>query len=179
MDNKEKVLDIINDLRKKTEDIFKGIQLPNFYINYNLTSLDTLGAVKHDLNEMRLNEYLLNENFSLYISEIVEHEFAHFVVRALYPKQYNKERKKNITSHGFEFKEVCKKLKIKGHHASTSAFDNSPYLNSLTKKSTRWSYACSCDTEHFISTRKHNLIQNGKDYLCVNCETSIFYIQNV
>jgi len=174
LDNKIKLILRIEELKIETQKKFKGLILPDFYIEYSLNSVDIFGLARHDLNEMTLNEYLLNENPELYISEIVEHEFAHFVVRALYPTRINNGKK--VTPHGKEFKYVCKKLGIKSSAATTDAFENSPYILSKEKKLNRWNYVCGCSTPHNISTRKHNLIQNkNRIYLCIDCNKEIVF----
>jgi len=136
-----------------------------FNINYKLDSVRALGTYHAGTKTMSLNANLLKEYGTLYIEDVVVHEFAHAVIGLLYPTRMNGYRK--VTAHGREFKAVCSHFGIDGK-ATTSLFNDSITM----KKSnvTRFSYSCNCGYNHQLTKIKHNKVLRGSSYRCSMCK---------
>lgn len=169
---KAKVQAKINELSKRVEGRCK---LPTIIVKYDLKSKRVLGSVLHNnfmnITTMRLNEGLLKEFGDKYINEVVVHEFAHIVVRSMYPTGVN--RGKKVNAHGKEFKNVCSFFGIEGK-STTSLFTNSETLKSAvpTKSRKFFVHRCAC-SEHPVGATVHNKIICGARYMCKNCKTDL------
>jgi len=143
----------------------------DYDVVYTLKSVRALGqfyqssAYGETINYIELNKELLLEFGDTYITAVVIHEFAHAVVRNLYPTGRN--GYKRVMPHGKEFKAVCSHFGISGK-ASTSLFSGSTILES--KRKNTHTYYCACDT-HNLSTVRHNKILRGTaTYRCNKCK---------
>ena len=139
-----------------------------FKIDYKLDSARALGTYHPGTKVMSLNEKLLKEYGTLYIEDVVIHEFAHAVIGMLYPTRMNGYRK--VQPHGKEFKIICSHFGVDGK-ATTSLFNDSTSM----KKSTiaRFSYSCDCGYDHQLSKIKHNKVLRGAGYRCGMCKTKL------
>lgn len=142
-----------------------------YNLSYDLDSVNTLGMFVPKTKTMRLNIKLLKEYRKLYIDDVVVHEFAHMVVRALYPTRMNGYRK--VTDHGREFKAVCSWFGIDGK-ATTPLFNDSKTMKK-SKPSNTFTYSCSCENRtHELSKIRHNKIRYGKaSYRCSICKEDL------
>lgn len=164
-----KVSDKVIELKKIMREVYPGVKVPTFTIDYSLNSSKTLGRANHVQSTMSLNEKILNEFGDLYIDEIVVHEFAHFVVKALYPFGMNSATRRRVMPHGKEFKKVCAVFGISGK-STTNLFSESKVLEEKKSTLKRHPYHCGCRI-HEVSTRKHNLIQNkNRVRICKLCK---------
>jgi SprT protein len=139
-----------------------------FNIDYKLDSVRTLGSYHPGTKTMSLNANLLKEFGTLYIDDIVVHEFAHAVVAKLFPNGLN--GRKKVMPHGKEFKAVCSHFGIDGR-ATTSLFNNSKSMKKSNKLT--FSYTCDCGHDHQLSKTKHNRILKGTNYLCGLCKSRL------
>jgi len=143
-----------------------------YEVQYTLKSIRALGQFYqttirgNKINIIELNKELLLEYGDTYINEVVIHEFAHAVVRNIYPTGRNGYKK--VMPHGKEFKAICSHFGISGK-STTSLFSDSAMLESKRKSNT-FTYYCACDT-HKLSTTRHNKIQRGTaSYRCNKCK---------
>jgi predicted SprT family Zn-dependent metalloprotease len=139
-----------------------------FNVDYKLDSVRTLGTYHPGTKTMSLNANLLKEFGTLYIEDVVVHEFAHAVIAKLFPTKMNGWKK--VQAHGKEFKAVCSHFGIDGK-ATTSLFNDSKTMKKSTI--TRFSYTCDCGHDHQLSKIKHNKIRRGANYLCSMCKSRL------
>lgn len=100
------------------------------------------------------------EKYGNIFQDTVLHEIAHIIVRKTYPKA-----KQN---HGKEFRYVCSKI-------GCSGTTHADYVIDIKTKTKKHQYNCQCQ-KHYVSTRKHNVIQqNPKLYSCQVCKSDIKY----
>ena len=167
---KRKVELKLRELKRITKEIYgKDIDVT---VRYNLNSASVLGYYRHRNLSITLNEKLLLEFGDRYINEVFVHEFAHAVVRALYPTGWTKNNKR-IMPHGKEFKEVCRNFGIVGR-ATTLTFSDSKVLKEKREKNkqNRVELRCSCSS-HKVSKTIYNRVKAGIDYFCTDCGDSL------
>lgn len=154
----------IKTLKEIAEKNFKT-KIPEFQIDYDLNGTSSLGMVSYDLGfnkpRMRLHYNLLKEFGEQYINEVVTHEFAHIVIRNLFPTGFN--GRKKVNAHGTEFKAVCSHFGIVGK-STTGLFTHAESI----KKNNTFSYSCGCMV-HELSLVKHNRMKRGQFYKCSVC----------
>lgn len=105
-------------------------------------------------NELRFNSSLLQDNYALFIQEVVPHEVSHIICFQLYGK---------VKPHGKEWKSIMQN--VFGLLANI-------YHSMDTSKVTGYtfSYQCACDTVQ-LSIRRHNKVVRGKQqYQCKKCQ---------
>ena len=162
--NKTDVKTRIKELKAYALKIW-GLKV-SFNIDYKLDSVRTLGTYNSNTRTMSLNENLLKEYGTLYIEDVVVHEFAHAVIALKYPIRMN--GCKRVMAHGREFKAVCSHFGVDGK-ATTSLFNDS---KTMKKSNTvRFSYTCDCGYNHELSKIKHNKILRGNNYRCGMCKS--------
>jgi len=99
------------------------------------------------------------ENFS----ETIPHEVAHFIIDQIYGM-------KNVRPHGKEWKALMLDFGVEPKRAFSYSLEGIP-----TKMHKRHSYVCGC-MKFEITTRRHNMIQQGKaKYLCRECGGKLNY----
>lgn len=154
---------------------------PSMKIIYDLESVDTIGLAVHKTGSMRLNKHILLEFGDVYIDEIVVHEYAHFVVTAMY--RSGKIGYRRPMPHGKEFKAVCSHFGIDGKSTSKTFNDAQWFkykraqLNKNPKKV--FYYSCGCrNFFHELSTVRHNKIMKKTSRLkCKDCDTAIKFVK--
>ena len=167
---------LLNKVNEKISEMRSKFKVKDFNVAYDLKSVRTLCSVKFvgDDYTMNLNKTLLKEFEEVYINEVVVHEFAHIVIKSMFPNGY-KGRKK-VQGHGREWKRVCCMLGLLNPKSTTSLFSESVSLKS-TRKTKTYEYNCGCQT-HDITKRRHNLITNkGNKYLCTKCKNEIKFVK--
>ena len=165
IENKRKELDAIV-ARQWGQD-----KIPSFKLDLSKESVRWLGRVSYGHSKqstMQLQKGLLEQLGQKYIDEVFVHEYAHLVVRALYPSGMN--GYKRVNAHGREFKAVCSWFGIKGKATTSIANGIMPKSN---RRTTRVIPAkCSCMT-HMITNGMRNKIIMGESRICSKCRTRL------
>lgn len=110
-------------------------------------------------NQISLNPVLLIENRDAFIREIVPHEVAHLINRALHGPA--------VKPHGREWQSVMVALGLSPTRCHK--FDVS---NARVRTERRHTYRCKC-TSHSVSQRVINRILRGAIYRCCHCGSAI------
>jgi SprT protein len=110
---------------------------------------------------------LAEHNSEDFINQVVPHEVAHYVQRAVFG--YGSA----VKPHGKEWKHIMRAV-YKLQPDRCHSYDTS--VTKTKKRSVlRFSYACKCRT-HQITSVKHNRILSGKaNYVCNDCKTRIVH----
>lgn len=125
----------------------------------------TAGYSNYNNRELMFQLDLAEANTEHFINEIVPHEVAHYVQRAIYG--YGR----NVPHHGWQWKHIMLRVyKLSPERCHT-------YDTSVTKvkRQQRFPYKCACRT-HSVSSTIHNRIQkSGRRYTCNDCSTLISF----
>jgi SprT protein len=117
------------------------------------------GKAYLQLNEIRLNPVLLQENRPAFIDEVVPHEFAHLIVHQVFGK---------VRPHDKEWQMVMEKV-LSVPARTTHSFA----VESVQGKT--FEYRCGCET-HALTIRRHNKVQRQQNrYLCRQCGQSLLF----
>lgn len=148
-----------------------------------------------------INPYHMRSNFQDYVNNTAGHEFAHAVVYFYYKTILNGMRiAKNLSPishspHGKTWKSIARAVNVSDRatsHNSTLSEENIRVLNEYYKTSTdsikvkkkrtlkRFIYTCHCnDSEHQLSTRRHNDFQIKSHLICKKCNNKIEFTGKV
>lgn len=113
------------------------------------------GSARLQINEIRLNPHLLEDNFDEFINEVIPHEVCHLIAFQLFGK---------VRPHGKEWQSLMKALyDLKG----------TPYHNMNVDKVSgkMFEYKCLCGPTK-LSIRRHNKVVKGRQqYCCRHCNS--------
>ncbi len=115
------------------------------------------GCARLQVNELRFNPVLLEDNLSLFVEEVVPHEVSHLLAYVLYGR---------VRPHGKEWQGLM--LTVfeclpKTYHKMD--------VTKVTGKS--FAYHCPCGPVA-LSIRRHNKVQRGQqEYKCRTCGTKL------
>ena len=143
---------------------FFGVSLEPIRIEFDLKG--TCGgqycAPREDRPErIRVNKTLAIENFSVYLSQTIPHEVAHYICRKVYGYTY---RGKRVTSHGTYWKNIMTRVfGLKPERCHT--YDTT---NARVRHARSFAYRCDCKTWQLTAIR-HNRVQKGASYSCPKC----------
>lgn len=121
----------------------------------------TAGQAHFGRGGLRFNPVLYDENRYAFLTDIVPHEMAHWLVDHL-------EDSERMRPHGHEWKTVMRELfglapKVT-HRFDTGRASPAPHI-----------YACSC-RQHTFTNRRHGLVLGGKRYHCRSCMLPLTYL---
>lgn len=112
------------------------------------------GYAQFIANKIALNNEMLHANGDAFIDTVPGHEAAHIIARKMYGF--------GIRPHGTEWKKVMRLIGLEP--------DRCHEFEIVTNHR----YFCKCNDRIFISTRKHNLILQGKNlFYCKMCKHTI------
>ncbi|KXO13969.1 Protein sprT [Moritella sp. JT01] len=115
------------------------------------------GSARLQINELRFNPILLQENQQHFIANTVPHEVAHLLVYQIYGR---------TKPHGEEWRQVMNQI------FDLAAKTTHQYDVSRVKGKT-FTYACHC-TEHLLTIRRHNkIVRDNIKYICRYCKQSL------
>lgn len=125
-------------------------------ISFNQTG-KIAGCARLQLNELRFNLVLLNDNVSVFLEEVVPHEVCHLLAYSLFGK---------VRPHGKEWQSLMQKLfNLKGqtyHQMDVSKV-----------KGKSFNYQCKCGPIE-LGIRRHNKVIKGKQtYICRKCRSPL------
>jgi len=117
------------------------------------------GSARLQLNQLRFNPILLQENKTHFIQNTVPHEIAHLLVYQLYGR---------TKPHGKEWQNIMIGI-FQIPAKTTHSYD----INSVKGKT--FTYQCYC-SQHLLTIRRHNKIQRDHaQYLCRSCRQQLMY----
>ncbi|QUM83745.1 MULTISPECIES: SprT family zinc-dependent metalloprotease [unclassified Moritella] len=115
------------------------------------------GSARLQINELRFNSILLQENQQHFIAHTVPHEVAHLLVYQIYGR---------TKPHGKEWQQIMNQI-FDLAAKTTHQYDVS------TVKGKTFTYACHC-TEHLLTIRRHNkIVRDSVKYICRSCKQSL------
>ncbi|NIC04688.1 SprT-like domain-containing protein [Billgrantia bachuensis] len=118
------------------------------------------GQAHYGRGGLRFNPVLYAENRHAFLTEVVPHEMAHWLVRHLRDGRQAK-------PHGHEWRTVMERLF--GLEANvTHSFDT------RRASPTPYRYHCGCQA-HFFTSRRHSLARKGRRYRCLSCAETLVY----
>ncbi|APX92041.1 metallopeptidase [Halomonas sp. 1513] len=109
---------------------------------------------------LRFNARLYAENRHVFLTEVVPHEMAHWLVRHL-------DEGPRTRPHGHEWQTVMRRLFAREPHV-THRFD----VSNASPAPHR--YRCAC-RDHFFTSRRHGLARRGSRYRCRHCAQTLVY----
>lgn len=111
------------------------------------------GSARLQLNEIRLNPILLQENRTHFIHQVLPHEICHLLAFQLYGP---------VKPHGKEWRDLMHFL-----YALPATVTHNLDVSSVTPRG--YSYQCQCGPVQ-LSLRRHNKVIRGQQqYLCRRC----------
>lgn len=134
-----------------------GIAVPDIEVRFDLRGACAGRAEcrRGEAPVIRLNPVLMAEN-DVFVAETVPHEVAHVGVFYWLGRPARR-------PHGREWRRVMHLLGAepsRGHCYDVS--------NAVTRRLTRFRYACDC-REHQLTSIRHNRIRRGAEYRCRTC----------
>jgi SprT protein len=125
----------------------------------------TGGSSNYSQRELMFQLDIAEHNADDFIKQVVPHEVAHYVQRAVYGYV-------GVTPHGREWKYIMARV----YKLSPDRCHSYDVSVTKTRKHRRFMYSCGCNTTHDISSVIHNRIQSGKKrYTCNVCRQVIKY----
>ncbi len=162
-----KIITLADDYIECAKGLFQK-KFPPINILFDLKGR-AAGMYKIDkgTKKIRFNPYHFakypEENFN----ETIPHEVAHYIVDQVYGIR-------NVRPHGTEWKALMLKFGVEPKRTFSYSLDGIP-----TKIHKRHTYTCGC-SQFEITTRRHNMIEQGKaEYCCRQCGSKIKFAMNV
>lgn len=156
---KERILKTIEHYAHVAKN--KGYDFPKCIVLFNLKGA-TAGQAFRRTRKMRFNLALADRHPDQFLSRTVPHEMAHILQFIHYP---------NSKPHGREWDHFCRVLT--GATMPRCHDYDVTGIKRQKKKLTRYKYVCDCNTPHNVTSIKHNRIQNGSCYICINCRSKL------
>jgi SprT protein len=113
-------------------------------------------------NIVYLNLDLFKANFPQFVKDTIPHEVAHLFAYSLVGRSEG--------HHGATWKSVMRNV-FRIAPNRTHSFD----LSVVDLPKSQYKYICVCQ-KHFIGTRIHNQIQQGRVYKCRNCKKDLTFL---
>ncbi|MGS0751965.1 SprT family zinc-dependent metalloprotease [Shewanella sp. 0m-9] len=127
-------------------------QFPRPEINFALRG-KSAGTAHLQLNKLRFNPKLLNDNLQAFLDDVVPHEVSHLLAYQLYGR---------VKPHGVEWQHVMQHIYTRVPR-TTHSFDT----RSVEGKT--FAYRCQCGPVD-LSIRRHNKVIRGQtQYRCRKC----------
>ncbi|WP_244325770.1 SprT family zinc-dependent metalloprotease [Shewanella aestuarii] len=115
------------------------------------------GTAHLQLNKLRFNPVLLQENAQSFIDDVVPHEVSHLICFQLYGR---------VRPHGKQWQSIM--LHVFGRSPKTTH-----QLNTQSVQGKQFDYYCGCGNVK-LSVRRHNNVQRGKtQYRCKICQHTL------
>lgn len=144
-----------------------GINFPLPAVTFDLVGT-VAGQAHYTSNfsgwKIRFNMDLLLENSSNMINDTVPHEVAHLITFALYGV--------GVKAHGPEWQRITKELGGSGERCHN-------YNVVPAKKTRKFMYLCDCGNNHIIGLNIHRKMQNGSQRFCVDCKSTITFLEEI
>lgn len=167
--------DVQQEISKKIENCF--LIAERFYQKSFTRPIDiifkrsgtTAGHCNYSKKELMFQLDLAEHNATEFINQIVPHEVAHYIQRAVYG--YNA----NVKTHGREWKFIMSRV-FNIRPDRCHAFDTSV---TKTKRKKRFEYRCNCKSHEITSIMHNRMLLNKKRYMCCLCRTEISFIKPI
>ncbi|GIU52227.1 MULTISPECIES: SprT family zinc-dependent metalloprotease [Shewanella] len=147
----QQVLQKIETDYQQAEAILKR-QFPRPVVQFTLRG-KSAGTAHLQMNKLRFNPVLLEENSAEFIEQVVPHEISHLLSFQLYGR---------VKPHGLEWQRIM-------HHVFNVPADTTHQLNTQSVAGKQFEYFCACGPV-MLSIRRHNkVVRNQTQYRCKNC----------
>lgn len=153
-------------LNTRVEDCFKQAEL--FFkrpfkrpiVSFKLRGQKAGVAHLHE-NLLRFNPQLYRENSEDFLKQTVPHEVAHLIAHQLFGDR--------IAPHGEEWQLIMRGVyELPPNRCHTYAIKR--------RTATRYIYRCPCpDSDFPFSVQRHNLVKQGRRYLCRRCRQTLVF----
>ncbi|WP_434930529.1 SprT family zinc-dependent metalloprotease [Shewanella sp. HL-SH5] len=151
----QSVIDKIEIDYQLAEHYFKQT-FPRPLVQFTLRG-KSAGTAHLQLNKLRFNPILLDENTAIFIDDVVPHEISHLLSFQLFGR---------VKPHGAEWQTIMRKV-----------FNRVPktthQLDTQSVRGKQFEYFCGCGSVQ-LSVRRHNNVLKGKtQYRCKSCQHTL------
>ncbi|MFT4993231.1 MAG: SprT protein [Paraglaciecola sp.] len=145
------VLRVKECLAQASQRLQRNFPLP--HVTFNQRG-KIAGCARLQANELRFNRILLNDNYQLFMDEVVPHEVCHLITYQLYGR---------VKPHGAQWQRLMAVLfDLKG--ATRHAMD----VSKVQGKS--FEYMCQCGPVTLTIRRHNKVLANKQRYICRRCK---------
>lgn len=149
------ILDKIETDYQQAEQYFNKA-FPRPLVQFSLRG-KSAGTAHLQLNKLRFNPVLLQENAQSFMDDVVPHEVSHLICFQLYGR---------VRPHGKQWQSIM--LHVFGRPPKTTH-----QLNTQSVQGRQFDYYCGCGKVK-LSVRRHNNVQRGKtQYRCKICQHTL------
>lgn len=146
------ILDKLEVDYQLAEQYFKT-SFPRPVVQFTLRG-KSAGTAHLQLNKLRFNPVLLEENISAFIDDVVPHEISHLICFQVFGR---------VKPHGVEWQSIMRRV----YHRAPKTTHK---LDTLSVRGKQFEYFCGCGSVQ-LSIRRHNNVVRGKSqYRCKTCQ---------
>ncbi|PMH43745.1 SprT family protein [Vibrio sp. 10N.286.49.B3] len=147
---------VLSCIKLANQSFNRSFSLPK--IDYNLRG-KAAGKAYLQLNEIKLNPILCQENQQAFLLEVIPHEIAHLITYQVYGR---------VKPHGKEWQSI-----MEGVFNIPARTTHSLEITSVQGKT--FQYQCHCML-HSLTIRRHNkILRNQVQYRCQKCQKTLTF----
>ncbi|MCC4831654.1 SprT family zinc-dependent metalloprotease [Shewanella sp. 10N.7] len=129
-----------------------GRQFPRPIVQFTLRG-KSAGTAHLQLNKLRFNPVLLEENSTEFIEQVVPHEISHLLSYQLFGR---------VKPHGVEWQRIM-------HQVYNVPAHTTHQLNTQSVAGKQFEYYCACGPVQLSIKRHNKVLRNQTQYRCKNC----------